>query len=829
MLTVFSSAVDAHVGRQLFEQALTGDLGDGRTRILVTHHVGLTLPKAEYSVVLANGTCQFAGSVSELEEKGLVEGVLKKVEDESPPDPPKLTKRRTESYSRRSEDRELAMLRKTFSNASHRSRTIDISEMDVQGKTRPKKFTEEEKRERGAVKLAVYWEYMKSGGGLHVWLPLMAFYLIYQAVVLAKSWFISYWTRSYEEESVVGLYFQSPFRAAARKDGSTSTTSEGRDLAFYVGIYFLLSASVCVLGTLRYLVMFRVSIKASRKLFNGITFAVLRAPLRWLDTIPVGRILNRMTADFDAIDDDVAHDLAFGLYEAVQLVGIIIAGLFVSPWMILSALILLLVCWRITRQFLAGAREMKRLDSNAKSPIFEQFGSALAGLGSIRGYGKSEEYVRRMFEKIDAYTRTSWYLWLFNRWLVWRLSIVGAVFAILVTVVIVHARIDAALAGFALSFALQYSTALIWSAKEYANVELSMNAVERVTEYANIPIEDQSEKDAAPAAWPTEGRVEVSDLVVGYAPDLPPVLKGLSFTIEKNQRVGVVGRTGAGKSSLTLALFRFLEARSGSIHIDGIDVSKISLHTLRSRLAIIPQDPVLFSGTVRSNLDPFDNLTDDELYDALERVHLIPSRTNTRPASRAGVGNQSTPNTSSSPPDPATNNDQTVTSSASTTTKHQPDSQPFLQPPPVHDTTSPTPTLNPDKDANKNIFTSLSSPISESGLNLSQGQRQLLTLARAIARRPKILVMDEATSAVDMPTDALIQRSIREEFRDATLIVIAHRLSTIADFDRVLVMDDGVAVEFGGGRELWENEDGIFRGMVEGSGEVDRIRSMLGV
>lgn len=265
--------------------------------------------------------------------------------------------------------------------------------------------------------------------------------------------------------------------------------------------------------------------------------------------------------------------------------------------------------------------------------------------------------------------------------------------------------------------------------------------------------------------------------------------------MKSNERIGVVGRTGAGKSSLTLALFRFLEARSGTIHIDGLDISQIKLHDLRSRLAIIPQDPVLFSGTVRSNLDPFDRHTDAELRDSLERVHLI-----------RGTGGDVTPsNNDSSPSDPS------------------------------GDTTA----------GNANIFKDLTSPISEGGLNLSQGQRQLLCLARAIVARPRVMFLDEATSAVDMATDALIQRSIREEFTDATLLVIAHRLSTIADFDRILVLSDGQVAEFGTPRELWELGEeergegevegeeetrkkwGIFRGMCEESGERDKLKGIV--
>ena len=342
---------------------------------------------------------------------------------------------------------------------------------------------------------------------------------------------------------------------------------------------------------------------------------------------------------------------------------------------------------------------------------------------------------------------------------------------------------DASLGGFTLGFTLQYTEAVMWVLRNLSNVELGMNATERIIEYAEIDTEDEGGVDA-PASWPSEGRLVVEDLWVGYAPDLPPVLKGLSFQVQRNERIGVVGRTGAGKSSLTLALFRFLEARRGTILIDGLNISTIKLYDLRSRLAIIPQDPVLFSGTVRSNLDPFDEHDDGELLDALQRVHLIES----------------------APPTPHTSSSNLSTSAE------------------ISVSTTPSGVTTPR--AHKNPSLSLNTPISESGLNLSQGQRQLLCLARAIVSRPKIMVLDEATSAVDKVTDALIQRSIREEFRDATLIVIAHRLSTIADFDRLLVLDQGVAVEFDEPRRLLERES-VFKAMVESSGEREALREVI--
>lgn len=386
-----------------------------------------------------------------------------------------------------------------------------------------------------------------------------------------------------------------------------------------------------------------------------------------------------------------------------------------------------------------------------------------------------------MFNKIDTHLSAYWSQWLFNRWMGFRQSLLGAAFATAVAFLLVsEPSMDAPLAGYMLSFTIQYTRSIIWAVRSYAQLEMNMNAVERVVDYSELVIEEQGGHDV-PAAWPTEGRLEISNLVVGYSPDLPAVLKGLSFTVEKGQRIGIVGRTGSGKSTFTLALFRFLtDFREGKIYVDGIDTSTVKLSVLRSRLAIIPQDPVLFSGTVRSNLDDFGEYSDEDLRSALERVHLISSR----PTTATGSGAQT----------PAAAGAQM---------------------------------LPPTNDTNVNIFNSLSSRISEGGLNISQGQRQLLCLARAIARKPKIMVLDEATSAVDMDTDELIQQSIRSEFKGCTLLVIAHRLSTIADFDKILVMGDGKAVEFGTPKELLDIKDGVFKSMVASSGEKERLEGII--
>ncbi|OAP61776.1 hypothetical protein AYL99_03979 [Fonsecaea erecta] len=789
------SAVDAHVGRHLFEQALVGELGEGRTRILVTHHVALCLPKTNYSVLLSNGTVEQAGKTEELRRSGKLKSILAEedeqeqkrdeeeeaVENLTVDDGGGLQKLLT-NQSRRS--RRKSALSDVGDNLMRRPSRASLNDAK-QNRSVPKKFTEDEKRETGAVKSKIYAAYLKASGGFGYWIFILAVFGVWVAIYLGRSYWISVWTRSYRTEAEhvfpQRLVSQSLSTLYHNLHSRYSAAAIDPDLRYYLGVYLGISLAAWLIGTIRYFFVFMASIRASKVLFEGLAFAVLRAPLRWLDTVPVGRILNRFTSDFNMLDSRIAMDLAFMLHNMMHVLSVVIAGLFVSPFMIVFAIGLLSVSMYYALRYLAGAREVKRLESNAKSPVFEQFGSVLMGIGTIRAFDKSDAYLDKMYAKIDRHCRAYWHLWLFNRWMGLRLNMVGALFAAITAALIVSiTSIDSSLAGFALSFALGMSEGVIWFLRQYSNVELDMNATERIVEYSNITTENQGGVDA-PAAWPTEGNLEVNDLVVAYAPDLPPVLKGLTFKVTKNQRVGVVGRTGAGKSSLTLALFRFLEARSGSIYIDGVDISKIKLYDLRSRLAIIPQDPVLFSGTVRSNLDPFEQQTDKELKEALARVHLISSTT---ASSSAVASGSATPI------------------------------------PDQHDT---------ETASNINIFRSLSSKISEGGLNLSQGQRQLLCLARAIVSRPKIMVLDEATSAVDMETDALIQRSIREEFTDSTLIVIAHRLSTIADFDKILVMGEGKVLEFDHPRELMRKKGGVFRGMVEMSGERTELERIMGI
>lgn len=404
--------------------------------------------------------------------------------------------------------------------------------------------------------------------------------------------------------------------------------------------------------------------------------------------------------------------------------------------------------------------------------------------------------MERMFKLIDNSNKASWAQNLSGRWMSFRLSMIGTMFVTVVAIIAVSGHVDAALAGFSLTFALRYSYRLTGLLSSMTSIELSFNATERVVEYSEIETEPEDGKEV-PAAWPAEGKIEVEDLSVAYKDSLPPVLKDLNFTVKPGERIGIIGRTGAGKSTLASVFFRLLKPRQGVVRIDNIDIAGLKLTDLRSRLAIIPQDPFLFSGSLRSNLD-MEGIRDDyEIRTTLQRVHLAkeyPASGSRTPQNPAVASHQETLiSTTEAVPNPV----------ASETSGAMPDVMSMNTGP----STTVATIIEPEGEASDtDIFNNLSMEISTGGGNLSQGQRQLVCLARALLARPKIVIMDEATSAVDRATDAAIQSSLRDAFaaEGCTVLVIAHRLSTVADFDQILVLEKGRMAEMGPPRELLE-------------------------
>ncbi|CAG8439209.1 14222_t:CDS:10 [Cetraspora pellucida] len=401
-------------------------------------------------------------------------------------------------------------------------------------------------------------------------------------------------------------------------------------------------------------------------------------------------------------------------------------------------------------------RELKRLDSLTRSPIYSHFQETLGGVTTIRAYQQSQRFIIENETRLDENQKAFYPSVSCNRWLAVRLEFIGSLIifsASLLAVIsaVTTNNIDAGLVGLSLSYALSVTQALNWVVRQFCEIETNIVSVERAKEYIDLPSEALLVIDnyRPSPTWPQNGLVEYKEYSTRYRPGLELVLKGVSFVVKPKEKIGIVGRTGAGKSSLTLSLFRLIEAAGGAIIVDGMDISKIGLYDLRSRLTIIPQDPTLFEGTVLFNLDPFSTRNDVEVWQALQSAHL--------------------------------------------------------------------------KDYISQLDDKLHAKVLEGGDNFSQGQRQLLCLARALLRRSPIIVLDEATACVDVETDAKIQKTIRTEFNWATLLCIAHRLRTIIDYDRVLVLDRGKVAEFDTPYNLLQDKSSVFRHLCEESNEFDYL------
>lgn len=554
-------------------------------------------------------------------------------------------------------------------------------------------------------------------------------------------------------------------------------------------MYLWLSLVACIFGICRTYFSLSTALRASQRLFRQMLSAVLRAPIQWHDATPFGNILSRFSADFNVLDSRQGDDLRATLEYVMDVAMAMVAGAIVNPMLIVVSAILLVVYILCARRFISASRQLKRLENTAKGPILEHLDACLNGLSTVRAFGQVNLAMEQFKNKVSRHGRAFWHLWLLNRWLGFRVNILGAALSAFSAGLVVYLpNVDASMAGFAISFTVNISIVMALSIRRYVNFEQDMNSVARIHSYCTVDTENYDGLDL-PESWPQNGKLEVSDLSVKHASHLPHVLHNITFTVEPHQRVGVVGRTGAGKSSLVLALFRFLEASQGKILVDGIDISQVKLDQLRNRLAIIPQHPVLFRGTVRSNLDPFNEHTEQSMMEALKVVGWTQE-----PMYVQGA--------------------------------HSEDQSPLLSTSIGYGRDS----ITDETPSNTPLtFSPLEAPIQEQGDNLSHGQKQLLCLARALIRRPKLLILDEATSAVDQETDNLIQRQLRSAVGQSatTLLVIAHRLRTVADFDRILVMDAGRVVEAGSPRELLRIEGGVFRGMVEQDAEREVLKMLI--
>nr|XP_018899809.1 PREDICTED: probable multidrug resistance-associated protein lethal(2)03659 [Bemisia tabaci] len=748
------SAVDAHVGKHLFEDCISLALKD-KTVILVTHQLQY-LSNVDHVIMMQNGTIEAEGTYQELQSSSgknylsLLSSVKEEEEKED-----NLTISVSTLHKRQSSVQSVA------------------SSLDDRYEEDPQEV--EEMRTTGQVSGQVYTKYFRAGGHLCFVFFLLFMCVLTQILASGSDYWITYWVNLEEHEWAPTLnktsHLSAPHNDTVNlpsldlegnplsQNGTQADNSHMThnffgfplDRQWCIYIFSAITAAMVIATLVRSASFVQLCTNASMNLHNNMFSAIVRSTMYFFNSNPSGRILNRFSKDMGSIDELLPLALIDCIQIGLTLVGIIIVVATVNPLLLIPTTVIGIIFYLLRIFYISTSRSVKRLEGITRSPVFSHLNASLQGLTTIRAFG-AQSILEQEFDNHQDLHSSAWYLFIassraFGFWL----DVVCLFYIAIVTFsfLVLGNENYGGNVGLAITQSIGLTGMFQWGMRQSAELENQMTSVERVLEYSNLPQEPALESPPnsdkkPPPDWPQRGRVIFRKMFLRYVAHEPPVLKNLNFTIEPKEKVGIVGRTGAGKSSLISALFR-LAYNEGQIIIDDIDVGEIGIHELRSKISIIPQEPVIFSGTLRRNLDPFDEYPDAKIWNALDEVEL--------------------------------------------------------------------------KDFVSDLAGGLNTKMSEGGTNFSVGQRQLVCLARAIVRNNKILVMDEATANVDPQTDVLIQSTIRNKFKDCTVLTIAHRLHTVMDSSKVLVMDGGTMVEFDHPWLLLQNKESFFYKMVEKTGK----------
>ncbi|KAK3131734.1 hypothetical protein QOZ80_6AG0510650 [Eleusine coracana subsp. coracana] len=594
----------------------------------------------------------------------------------------------------------------------------DVSE-DISQKGR---LTQDEEREKGGIGKKVYWTYLRAVQGGALVPVIIAAQSLFQIFQVASN----YWM------------------AWASPQTSATIPTVGLGLLFSVYIALSMGSALCVFA--RSILVSLIGLQTSEKFFKNMLHCILRAPMSFFDSTPTGRILNRASNDQSVLDLEIANKLGWCVFSVIQVLGTI-GVMSQVAWPVFAIFIpVMVLCFICQRYYIPTARELARLTQIQRAPILHHFAESLAGASSIRAYGQKERFRKANLGLVDNHSRAWFHIISAVEWLCFRLNMLSNfvyAFSLILLVSLPEGFINPSIAGLALTYALNLNSQLASIAWNICDTENKMISVERLMQYSRIPSEAPLVVECCQPAnnWPEDGTINIKSLEVRYAEHLPSVLRNISCMIPGRKKVGIVGRTGSGKSTFIQALFRIVEPREGTIEIDSVDICKIGLHDLRSRLSIIPQDPTMFEGTVRGNLDPLNEYSDQRVWEILDKCQL---------------GDMVR--------------------------------------------------KNPKK---------LDSTVVENGENWSVGQRQLFCLGRILLKRSNVLVLDEATASVDSSTDAIIQETIRKEFRDCTVLTIAHRINTVIDSDLIIVFSEGKIIEYDTPYKLLENKNSEFSRLIK--------------
>ncbi|TPP55792.1 Cystic fibrosis transmembrane conductance regulator [Fasciola gigantica] len=610
--------------------------------------------------------------------------------------------------------------------------------------TNPNQLMQPEKSNVGRVKWHVFRIYLRNVGLFYCLLILILYPMTSIAQFGTSLWLADWSEDAKNQVNITKIIRNQPdilHNLSAYPDLQEDLNALYSQRNYRLGVYGALGFIQVITSLASILVFALGHLDCARKLHALLLNGILHAPAGFFDSVPAGRIINRFSQDVATVDVPLVTSMRSALMTLLQSSLTLCMACAVNPWSIIPIFCLTVLYLLLQNIYVSNSRQLRRIESVSRSPVFSHFSETLNGVNCIRAYGLTEQYAQIIDHRLDTNNSAIYASNLAQRWLAVLLESIGNFVVLFVALFAVSSRgqLSAGFTGLVISYALSLNQSLNWLVRMMADLENDIVCVERIDEYSRIEPEAAWEiPEKKPGdKWP-QGKIEFINYGTRYRPDLDLVLQSISVTVNCGERIGIVGRTGSGKSSLVMGLFRMIEASEGQIQIDGIDIAQLGLHDLRSRLTLIPQDPILFSGTLRFNLDPFSEHSDSELWEGLELSHL---KSFVREAS-GGRG--------------------------------------------------------------------LDMIISESGSNISMGQRQLICLARALLRRTRILVLDEATAAMDPITDGLIQTTIRTSFSHCTVVTIAHRLNTILDYDRVIVLHAGRIVEVGNPRELLQNIDGSF-------------------
>ncbi|KAF0693441.1 Aste57867_15605 [Aphanomyces stellatus] len=685
------SALDVHVANAVFDQCVEGLLRDKTTVLVLNSHYHF-LPRADRVLVMVDGEIVGDGHYNDLKDAfpQLLSGAS-------------VQPSNSESVDERAETTASAKQVAAVVAAAPALKTSDSAKGgELVGK---------EDRSKGNVTAATYSMYFSSSGhtALTVVALIVLFYTTSQGLMSVMDWFMSYWSSH---------------------DSLNTSTSTGW---WYIAL--AIASVITVYG--RSLHVLLVAIACSRSLHAKIFNAVVHAPVTtFFDVTPVGRILNRFSSDLDQVDAILPYFGMMVLQFLFQFFSVVVMCMITTPYILVLYVPMVILFYRLQRYYNLSSSELKRMESISRSPVVTTVSEAINGLSTIRAFKITDRFLLKQRQALDRHVSFTFAFSVSNRWFQLRLDWVSTVLIVGVAFVAVMTKSSIGLtaAGLSLTYSSQLSFYMSKLAVFSNMVENTMTSVERLGSFYALANEDTgAATNVEPAAkWPAQGVIAFNNYSMRYRDHLDLVLKDITLTVHGGEKIGICGRTGSGKSSLMAALFRMVPSATGSISIDGVDIQSMAITTLRARLTIIPQDPVLFSGSLRFNLDPSGLCSDDELWAALKQVQLA------------------------------------------------------------------------------DFVGTLEFEVAEKGSNVSVGQRQLLCIARALLRKSKVVVLDEATANIDLETDRLIQQKITECFDGVTRLIIAHRLDTILDSDRILVLDAGRVKEFDAPATLLADKDSAF-------------------